>query len=513
MTARWLALAFAALALTSPASARTWYINPDGTGDATTIQAGLDLAAAGDDIEVACGSYSESLVMKSAVTLRGSMPGCVILQGDHMRQLMRIEDADDRTRIENLVFVNGLDEIGALGRGQGGAVYCESSAPVFVECQFSGNRAGYYRSSTDQAPGDGGAVYCGNSSPVFEDCDFQVNRARSTTTGANGRGGGLFLSSSSATLIRCSVVDNRAQGRGGGLCGEASSLSIRDCYFLSNESISDEELGSGGAIYESAGFLELVDCTLTMNLADYGGGVHASSAEVTGCTFVDNVAHDGGGMIGTGVIRSSVFFRNELYDLELGQGGGLVAGSGTSVEDCVFQENVGGNGGAAMGGIWIGCLLFENLAVANVSTGGALLDPESVTACTIVANLASRGAGLSGSPEIRNSLIAFNQGGEGIRGEAVLTCSDVVGNEGGDWVGAIADQFGINGNLSADPLFCDTEGDDFHLQWGSPCLPANSSGCGLIGRYGFGGCNSISVTPETWGQVKARFRTETDGED
>ena len=36
---------------------RTWYIKPDGTGDAPTIQAGIHSSMAGDTVLVAAGRY------------------------------------------------------------------------------------------------------------------------------------------------------------------------------------------------------------------------------------------------------------------------------------------------------------------------------------------------------------------------------------------------------------------------------------------------------------------------
>jgi len=76
-----------------------------------------------------------------------------------------------------------------------------------------------------------------------------------------------------------------------------------------------------------------------------------------------------------------------------------------------------------------------------------------------------------------------------IRGFAVavgqFVARPVYGNAGGDWTGCIADQYGINGNISEDPLFCDAENGDFTIRDDySPCAPANNPECGLIGALG-----------------------------
>jgi len=50
-------------------------------------------------------------------------------------------------------------------------------------------------------------------------------------------------------------------------------------------------------------------------------------------------------------------------------------------------------------------------------------------------------------------------------------------DNGVDYVG-VADQSGINGNISADPLFVDSQNQDFHLLSGSPAIDAGDSASG-----------------------------------
>jgi hypothetical protein len=63
---------------------------------------------------------------------------------------------------------------------------------------------------------------------------------------------------------------------------------------------------------------------------------------------------------------------------------------------------------------------------------------------------------------------------------------ELVGSRTGAVVGRvrpIADQYGVDGNISEDPLFCAPETEDFTLQDCSPCAPYSppNEECSLIG--------------------------------
>ncbi len=45
-----------------------------------------------------------------------------------------------------------------------------------------------------------------------------------------------------------------------------------------------------------------------------------------------------------------------------------------------------------------------------------------------------------------------------------------------DYAGEFGDQTGLNGNVSADPLFVDSSGGDYSLRPGSPCIDAGVAG-------------------------------------
>ncbi len=85
----------------SPAQARTWYIKVDGTGDAPTIQAGVDSAIAGGSVLVGPGTYylSGGILVKDGITLIAEKGPLETILDASSEWLWRGLSADDNTEI------------------------------------------------------------------------------------------------------------------------------------------------------------------------------------------------------------------------------------------------------------------------------------------------------------------------------------------------------------------------------------------------------------------------------
>jgi predicted outer membrane repeat protein len=415
----------------SMAASRTWYITDDGAGDAPTIQAGIDSAAAGDTVLLACGTYHEyDISIKSGVCLMSEtgMAECVTIDAQELGRVFYCVDVDNTTELAGLTITGGSAPY--YGTRWGAGMYCERSSLTIKNCRFSGNTGS-----------EGAGMCCKYSTPTLEDCLFDGN---------SGDGGGGIASglSSNPTLLRCTFSGNSSAGRGGGAMVETSVFT--NCTFSGNSAVF-----SGGGIY----------CT--------------GSAEFTGCLFSGNSARSGGGA-------------HFLFS------------SSTGMIDCTFEGN------------------SAYSSVYNTYGGAMWLDVSDLNLlnCTLINNSADHGGGMylvdcfQTPTTLSQTIIALNTGGEAIRCSdgllPVLTCCDIYGNAAGDWVGCIADQYGINGNFSACPSFCNAVAGDYSLCDESPCLPGNHPDgydCGLIGAWGVGcSCGPSRTEPTTWGGIKSMYK-------
>ncbi len=266
--------------------------------------------------------------------------------------------------------------------------------------------------------------------------------------------------------------------------------------------------------------------------AAYGGGIAVlSSAPTLDANLVrNNVATASGGGLYGEFCRTRLTGNTIMSNTATDRGAGAYfAGGPTAVE--LAGNTIRNNTGAAYGGglafAWGHAALSGDIVVSNSSTQGGGIHSANgtlqVASCVVVSNGASGGQGgalyIEGAgAAIDRTILAFNNAiGTspavtcGLLGTATATCSDVYGNNGGDWAGGLAGQGGANGNLNANPLFCNSGGYDYHLHSNSTCAPANNPTCGLIGVLGVGCSEFVLNVPDDYHTIQEAIDAAWDG--
>jgi len=524
-------LTVVALGLPLAAGGAVVDVDHAGGGDHTTIQAGIDAAGEGDTVRVWSGTYSgpENRALDphgtNMVLCCRDGPGTVTIDCEWQDRAFHLNTSEDTTTV-----IDGF--VLFRGRGmQGGAVLCDHASPLLTNLTI-------YQNAT---PTVGGGIYVGHSSIVIRDVAFIEN-------GASCEGGGFAHYAGAPTLIRCGFKGNSGRGGGGALYCTAGAPTFEECEFWSNRA----PMGFGGAALCSTCTPTFRECFFHRNTATRRGGAVCGENVVpwfVDCTFYENESAEGGGltmMLSDGTVEDCAFIGNGASGgggaIWVERAGSLVldgclfernlspVGAGISIEDasltasgCHFTGNVAS---VVAGGL--SCWTDAQVTLVDCTMsgndggfyGGAIYAMSDVvlrvTGCTLSENSAMVGAGVlvggSATATVGNTIIAFSSAGEAVvcegAGSAILTCCDVFGNAGGDWVGFIAPQYGTAGNVCEDPLFCGSEDPEcpYTLHCDSCCAAENSPDeCGLVGAWDVG-CGVSAVRPVTWSALKAMFR-------
>jgi predicted outer membrane repeat protein len=313
-----------------------------------TVQAAINAASAGDRIEIAAGSYIETLTIDRNLTLHGAGISTVEGACDGQTNLLGAPAISVRVGVIALVTdVTVKGGTASLGGGvnNAGVLFlassevCQNSAfnqggGIYSSGALSLTRVQVYDNQQASAGVEGGGLFVASGRTLVRNSTFTNNRVA--------RGGGISVASGGTLVLSRSTLKlNFADGtfpsavssRGGGL--NNSGTAIIDQTEI-GENVVIGSAGLGGGIFND-GILVMARSTLHDNGTDHEPGVPIATGF-------------GGGLHNAGLatISSSTVSGNLFNPLILGFGAGISNTGTLSLSNVTITDN--GNGGAGFGG-------------------------------------------------------------------------------------------------------------------------------------------------------------------
>jgi len=240
-----------ALAAHVPASAAVIYVdtnNPDPFPDGSlsspfrTISQALFLSTSGDLINVAAGTYAETIVMVDGVNLLGAGPGSTIIDGTFSgNPVVTFDETKLNPRISGFTLRGGsgdaIGDVDGVPITAGGGILIVNSSPIIANCEIRDN-------IVDQGFTRGGGIYIDNlldETPQILNSIIRNNVALSATEPDTGRGGGIYVNSKgSSVIISDNLIEDNVAHFGGGIYvrnSASAGASIQRNIIRSNEAV------------------------------------------------------------------------------------------------------------------------------------------------------------------------------------------------------------------------------------------------------------------------------------
>ncbi|MDO4569299.1 MAG: hypothetical protein Q4D38_02825, partial [Planctomycetia bacterium] len=390
---------------------------------------GASLSADATQVEVKNNSELESALRNSSVskiTFAANYEGeRVLLVGDTRFSISRALEVDASA-------LEGGFEFQMSGSAQFlFSISATDQSVTFRNISFSGIQSDSFKS----------AVYVEGGNISFHSCTFSGN---TSTVGA-----AIYVAptATGTILIANSTFDDNhaVSNNGGAITSYSASLSmtIQESVFTQNSCTSEENSGSGGAIYTS-GALVVQDSEFRNNSAHAGNGgaIHASgSLEIRDSLFVDNVA--------TNIGESP------------GSGGAVSASGALKVQSSQFYRNKGDFGAALV------CMGTDAVVVSNSIFAANSASQEGSTSQTIYLATSETtayfyqttvvAAGSEMGIYTQRNLCSWNTLVQSGSGDGVYACSSQISGGGNLFSSAYGDQ---SGATSGTVVFTSYTGED-----------------------------------------------------
>ena len=200
-----------------------------------TLQAAVDLAAPGDTLVLADGTFTCSntaagvVVITKDLTIKAQNSRQAVIDGQNSVRAVKVQHTSTSgltVAFEGLEITNGKNQqtcsgtCGAENYGAGVYIENEYTTATFTDCKIYNNNA------AGSCCGWGGGVYVNRATTTFDSCEITANNAQYTA-------GGIYFNLGIISITNTQITDNSAN-YGGGFYGNHNTLAIINSQITGN---------------------------------------------------------------------------------------------------------------------------------------------------------------------------------------------------------------------------------------------------------------------------------------
>jgi len=325
------------------------------TGPVKTIQNAINKINSGGTIQVAKGTYHETLNINKDLSLIGENQDTTIIDANNLNQVIKIDSGT--VTLNSFTLQNGA-LIGVNVRG--GGIFNQGNLTI-ENCTIQNNNATSTTNGFEDSLACGGGIYNQGNLIIINSLIRNNTAQTSTDYSANTYGGGIYNSLGSVEINNSNIIENVANTNegdshagGGGIYNHKGLIVFNNSYMTLNTSTG--RYVSGAGINNDQGTVEINNSNIYENSCNgryvLGGGIYNyGEFTIQNSNINDNVATgwisvSGGGIHTNGnmEITNSNIFGNQANG-DYASGGGINSSGILNITNSTIENNNAKYGG------------------------------------------------------------------------------------------------------------------------------------------------------------------------